>query len=439
MSPERICIIGAGASGIAAAKVLHQRGLPFDCFEKGSGIGGLWRYENDNGLSAIYRSLHINTSRDRMGYADFPMPRHYPEFPHHSQVLAYFEAYVDHFGFRDRITFQTEVVQVAPDGAGAYHVQIRLPTGEVETRSYRAVLVANGHHWAPWQPTLPGSFDGLQLHAHDYRTPEALADRNVLIVGIGNTACDIACEVWRVARKTWMSTRRSAHIIPKYVLGRPLDAWSSPLPSMLPLWFRRAFFNLLLRLTRGRQRTYGFPEPRHKLFAEHPTISSELLNHVGHGRIGIRPEVERLLGDRVRFVDGTEEAVDVIVYATGYDIRFPFFDLAFVAVRDNHLPLYRHVVPPRLPNLFFIGLVQPLGAIMPLAELQSEWVADLLEGTCALPTVTRMEQALAQEQAAMQRRYLASRRHTMQVDYWPYVFALRRERRRGRRTTAPAG
>src|ERR1700745_1215583 len=111
-----VCVIGAGSSGIAAAKALHERGFAFDCFEKSDRVGGNWVYGNTNGMSSAYRSLHINTSRDRMEYADFPMPRDYPDFPHHPHIPRYFDAYVDHFGFRERITFRTGVEHAAkPD------------------------------------------------------------------------------------------------------------------------------------------------------------------------------------------------------------------------------------------------------------------------------------------------------------------------------------
>jgi dimethylaniline monooxygenase (N-oxide forming) len=103
-----VCIIGAGSSGIAAAQVLHARGIAFDCFELGSGVGGNWRYENDNGLSSAYRSLHINTSRQLMEYRTHPMPDDLPDYPSHWQIARYFDDYVDHFGFRDKISFRTE-------------------------------------------------------------------------------------------------------------------------------------------------------------------------------------------------------------------------------------------------------------------------------------------------------------------------------------------
>src|SRR5436853_1335657 len=135
------CVIGAGSSGIAAAKALHERGIPFDCFEKSDRVGGNWVFGNKNGMSSAYRSLHINTSRERMEYTGFPMPTSYPDFPHHSQIAAYFNAYVDHFGFRDRIRFETGVEHAERGEDGVWTVS--LDTGEA--RRYDMLLVANGH------------------------------------------------------------------------------------------------------------------------------------------------------------------------------------------------------------------------------------------------------------------------------------------------------
>lgn len=434
MGVERACIIGAGSSGIVAAKIFHERGIPFDCYERGSGIGGNWRYRNDNEMSSIYQSLHINTSRDCMAFSDFPMPRHYPDFPHHTEVLAYFEDYVDHFGFRDALTLRTEVLRVTPAGDGAYDVTVR-PVGqdETSTRRYGAVVVANGHHWDPNWPDVPGFFDGPVLHAHQYTTPDLFEGRRVLVVGAGNSACDIACEAARVARRAMLSTRHGAHVVPKYMLGRPLDTFTTPLLARLPFRVQRLIAQILLFLARGKQSQYGFPTPDYPFGSEHPTISSDLLNLVGHGRIDVRPDLEALAGDRVRFVDGTEDDVDVVLFATGYNVTFPFFDNDFIQADDNRLPAYLHVVLPDQPNLYFIGLIQPLGAVMPLAETQCAWVADLLEGRAGLPSQAAMWKAISKEDAKIAKRYVPSKRHTMQVDFYPYKRAVEQARKRGRK------
>lgn len=427
----KVCLIGAGSSGITVAKTLHERGIPFDCLEKGSGVGGLWRYQNDNGLSAAYRSLHINTSRDKMQFADYPMPRDYPHFPHHSLILKYFEDYVDHFGFRDKITFQTSVLSVQRQPDRSFQVATEDRAGNRRAENYAAVLIASGHHWKPRRPTFPGQFDGHTLHSHDYRTAEGLEGKRVLVIGMGNSGCDIACEASRVAAKVLLSTRRGAHIIPKFMFGVPLDqvlggwAW-----RYLPHWLFKWLFEQGLQISRGKLTNYGLPKPKHKILEEHPTISGDLLNLIGHGEVHIRPNVERLEGTRVRFTDDTVEDVDVIVYATGYDIGFPFLGKELFEVRDNEVRLYKYVVHPQFTNLLFIGLVQPWGAIMPLAEAQGKWAADLIEGRCGLPAVEDMERDIDRLRRKMARRYTQTARHTIQVDFYTYLDEMRRQRRR---------
>ncbi len=428
-STDRVCILGAGASGIAAAKVLKDHGVAFDCFEKGSGVGGNWCFRNDNGQSAAYASLHINTSKERMAYSDFPMPDEYPDYPHHSQILSYFENYVDHFDVRRHIHFRTTVDSVEPTGEGPWKVT----TDDGKTRTFAAVLVSNGHHWDPKLASFPGSFTGRARHSHSYETPESLADRNVLVVGIGNSGVDIACEASRIARKVFLSTRRSAHILPKYALGRPIDTFTTAASSRLPLAVQRFSIELILKAARGSQTNFGVPEPKHNLTQAHPTLSSDLLNLVGHSKIHIKPNIEKLDDDHVIFDDGSREPIDEIIYATGYKISFPFFAPEIMESRDNTVRLYCQVAHPRQPKLFFIGLIQPLGAVMPLAEEQAIWVAKLLTGECALPDRQTMEHRIDADLAAMRRRYVTSTRHTIQVDFFPYRALLRKEIQRGRK------
>jgi hypothetical protein len=456
---DRVCVIGAGSSGIAACQALGNAGIPYDCLEKGSQVGGNWRYRNDNGQSAAYRSLHINTSRRTMEYRAFPMPEDLPDFPSHFQIAAYFDDYVAHFGLAEHIRFRTEVLRVQPAGDGSWDVTSRPvvpgagpeePTGAPfpteTTVRYRAVVVANGHHWDPrWpEPGFPGedAFTGERMHAHAYDTPDVLEGKRVLVLGIGNSATDIAVEASRIAEATFLAMRRGAHVIPKYVFGRPMDEIQAGLASKVhvPLAVQRASAGALLRVTTGRMTDYGLPEPDHRLFEAHPTVSSELLGRLGHGDITPKPNIERFLGGRtVRFVDGSEEELDLVVFCTGYRIRFPFLDESIVPTRDNHVPLYRRVVAPDRPGLFFVGLVQPIGAVMPLAEAQAGWIAALLTGETALPQPAAMRRAIAEEEAAMARQYLSSKRHTIQVDFYDYLRLLRRERRLGPAAAEPDG
>lgn len=423
---DAICVVGAGSSGIVAIKALREQGLPVVCFEKGSDIGGNWRFRNDNGMSAAYRSLHINTSKERMAYSDFPMPEEYPDYPHHSQVLEYFEMYVEHFGLRDDMRFSTSVESIEPTEDGRWRVTTEGPGGR-EGHEFRAVLVANGHHWSPNWPSFDGTFDGPVLHAHSYETPKGYDDKNVCVVGIGNSAVDIACEVSRVARNTWVSTRRSAHVVPKYAFGRPVDQLTSPLGSKLPLWIQNLGLELIFKIAIGRQERLGVPLPEHRLLQAHPTISSDFLHQVGHGEIEVKPNIRKLDGDGIVFADGSREQVDILVYATGYQIRFPFLADDIVHPEHNSVRLYRNVVHPERPGLYFIGLVQPLGAVMPISEAQSEWVARLLAGRATLPDRATMERRIDADKRKMSERYVTSDRHTIQVDFYPYLEQVRKE------------
>jgi cation diffusion facilitator CzcD-associated flavoprotein CzcO len=431
---QKICVIGAGSSGIAACQVLGARGIPFDCFEKGSEVGGNWRYENDNEMSSAYRSLHINTSRGLMAYRTYPMPDDYPDYPNHFQIARYFDDYVDHFGLREKIRFRTEVKGVVPVD-GEWEVTVQDRDGKSETQRYRAVLVANGHHWDPrWpEPPFAGSeqFEGEQMHVHHYREPEVLHDKRVLVLGIGNSATDIAVEASRIAAKTFLAMRRGAYVMPKYLNGKPTDEAASKLLTLMPLSVQRFVLGRMLGLTAGDMTAYGLPQPDHKLLEAHPTVSAELLSRLGHGDIEVKPNIDRFGGGRtVRFADGSEEEIDLVVYCTGYKITFPFFDEGLVSAKENRFPLYRRVVSVENPGLYFIGFVQPLGAIMPIAEAQSEWVADLLGGRGTLPSPTAMREEIAGAEKKMRKRYVASKRHTIQVDFQPYLRTIRRERKK---------
>ncbi|WP_406376495.1 NAD(P)-binding domain-containing protein [Streptomyces sp. NBC_00647] len=433
---RKVCVIGAGSSGIAACQVLAERGIPYDCYELGSEVGGNWRYLNDNGLSSAYRSLHINTSRQVMEYASYPMPPSSPDYPGHAHIARYFDAFVDHFRLRPSIAFRTEVVDVSPATSGRWTVTHRhRDTNRQAETTYDAVLVANGHHWKPrWpQPALPGATDfaGTQTHAHDYRTPEPYTGRRVMVLGIGNSACDIAVETSRVAQRTILATRRGAHILPKYLFGTPTDHLTNSWLAKTPLALQDRGLRLLLRLSRGRLTDYGLPAPAHRVLAAHPTISDDLLSRLGHGDIVVRPAPQRLEAKRVLFEDGSAEDIDTIIYSTGYDISFPFLTTELIDPSDNNLGLFHRVVAPGHPGLYFIGLIQPLGAIMPLAEAQAHWVADLLQDRCALPARQDMIAEVDAYRARLKRRYVASTRHTIQVDARAYLRELAKERRRG--------
>jgi dimethylaniline monooxygenase (N-oxide forming) len=430
--PAKACIIGAGSSGLAVAKAFRDRDIPFDCFEESDRVGGLWVFKNKNGKSAAYRSLSINTSRDRMQYADFPMPRDYPDYPGHEQIARYFEAYAARFDLLRAIRFLSRVTRVEPDARGGFRVSLANGTSE----RYRAVVVANGHHWDPaWpDPPIPGDFQGARLHSHAYvdpSEPHELRGKRVVVVGFGNSAVDIACELAREsAASVVLAARRGAWVLPKYLGKTPLDQLKL-VPLFLPVPLRQRLGHVFYRMIVGRPEDYGLPRPDHRLGGAHPTISSDLLPMLEQGRVRPKPNLVRFHGTDVEFADGTREPADAVVFATGYKVSFPFFDPAFVSAPNNELPLYYRLFHLAVDNLFFVGLAQPLGAIMPIAEAQAKLLADHLVGRYQLPPRDVMRRSTEDEMRTMKRRYVASRRHTMQIDFDDFMLALAKEHRAG--------
>lgn len=443
----KVAIIGAGSSGLIACQKLKHYGIPYDCFEKGSYVGGNWVYKNDNGMSAAYRSLHINTSRQQMEFRCFPMPHDYPDFPHHGLIRKYFESFLDHFDLRKTITFNCEVKKATP--LAHHRWQLELSNGQ--KKIYDALIVANGHHWSPrWpDPVFPGDFSGVTMHSHAYLNPEEphnLKGKRVVILGMGNSAMDIACELGQrgQAEKVFLAARSGVHIMPKYLSSRPADSFMRH-PGDKPSWWEYLFpyrlvenvifgvLSGLIRASVGKPQDYGLPEPRHKFGESHPTISSEIHIRLGSGDVIPKPNLKRLEGKRVVFTDDSSEEVDAIIYATGYNISFPFFDPSVIKFNDNDLALYKRIFDPSQPTLMFLGLVQPLCSIMPVAEVQANLMARYLTGQYALPDPQTMHSVMEQDHGRMKSRYVKSPRHTIQINCQEYTFDLHRELKKGQK------
>jgi cation diffusion facilitator CzcD-associated flavoprotein CzcO len=421
---DRYCVVGAGSSGLAAAKNLRQQGVAVDVLERADEIGGNWAFGKPT--SRVYASTHTISSKRLTEFTDFKMPAHFPSYPHHSQVFEYLQAYARKFGLYDVIEFRTEIDRIEPC-AGQW--QVTLAGGE--TRRYGGVVVANGHNWDPRWPEFPGQFSGHVLHSAEYKTPEILAGRRVLVVGAGNTGCDLAVESALHAAKTFHSTRRGYHFIPKFLFGRPADVVHEKLLRLsLPQAVRRLIVRSVLRFTLGDVTRYGLPQPDHELFASHPIINSQLPYFAGHGRIESKPNVARLDGDVVHFSDGSQEAVDVIIYATGYKITIPFLDPQVMNWRDGRPQLYLNVFHPDYDNLFFIGLIQPDSGQFGLVDYQSQLVAGFVaaarSGAAGAAHLRRVKATPANTRQSSV-RYLDTPRNLLEVEHYSYRNQLKRE------------
>ena len=421
--PPQICIIGAGSSGMTIAKSLLEKGLAFDCFEKGSQIGGMWRYENDNGQSSAYASLHIDTSRPNLGYSDFAIDEDRPDFLSHSQFLEFLESYAEKFDLVKHVTFNTLVELVTPIEDGGW--QVKLAGGDI--REYQTVIVANGHLADPRYPKFEGKFEGEESHSHYYRTAEPFENKNVMVVGIGNSAVDIAVDIARRTKHVFVSTRRSAWVMPKYLMGVPIDQWSGFMGRKLklPTSIVRRIMSLAVRLLAGDQTRFGLPRPKHPMWREHATLSQEMLPYIGHGYISVKPNVSKLDGREIVFEDGTREQVDAIIYATGYYVTFDFLPLEIFDPAKSAGNLYRRIMSLDHPGLYFAGLVQPVGPTIPLVEIQGKWIAAALSGDMKLPPRERQQYEVATHRKMQRDTYLGSDRYVLEVDFGIYSKQMR--------------
>lgn len=417
-SSPRVCVIGAGPSGITAVKNLLQVGIKnVVCYEKNDRIGGNWIYSPQSSHSSVFDTTHIISSKSLSQYLDFPMPAYYPHYPSHSQLLAYFDDYCRHFDVIAYIQFNTTVLKAERNVQGKW--VLSLSNGMTEIFDY--LLVANGHHWSPRMPQYKGKFTGRFIHSHDFKNSEPFKNERVLVLGGGNSACDCAVETSRVSAHTAVSMRRGYYIVPKFMFGQPADVMNERLVA-LPRRLRQWIGQLIYRLNVGDLRNYGLQRPKHWVFEAHPTMNSELLYMLGHGKVHPRPDIARFEGNIVHFTDGKSEPYDTIIACTGFDIVFPFFDTQLINFRDTDVPLYLRVFHPDYRNLCFIGLVQPQGCIWPLSDAQSKLVANYIVGNYHLPH--DLPQRAQAEVKRIKKRYTQSHRHTVEVDFHEHLREL---------------
>ena len=352
-------VIGAGPTGLAAARNLQRRGLPWSGYEVSGDVGGLW--DIDAPRSTVYESAHLISSKTTTQFTEFPMAEQVADYPSHRELKRYFADFADAFGLREHYSFGTEVVSARPVD-GEWEVVSRGPDGE-RTRRHAGVLVANGTLSEPTVPTFPGDFDGEVMHTSRYKRAEVFAGKRVLIIGAGNSGCDIAVDAVHHAASVDMSVRRGYYFVPKYLFGRPSDTLNNGKP--LPPRIKQAVDSRLLKMFTGDPVRFGFPKPDYRIYESHPVVNTLILHHLGHGDIRMRRDVERLDGDGVLFKDGERGEYDLIVLATGYRLHYPFLDPALLnwagPGTGGSPDLYLNIFTQADPNLFVLGMVEASG------------------------------------------------------------------------------
>jgi hypothetical protein len=423
---KRVCVIGAGPSGLAAAKNCVQAGLPVTVFEKNDKVGGNWVFNAATGHSSVYENTHIISSKALSEYEDFPMPADYPDYPSHVQLQAYFESYARHSGAYERIRFRHAVNSAVRTPDGLWQIGYTDPDGGAHTDTFDVLMVANGHHWHPKHPQYPGEFTGAYMHSHDFKgIDDSWRGQSVLVIGAGNSACDIAVEAARLAKDVFLSMRSPQWFVPKFMFGRPSDVTGAGL-NFLPRKAKQWLMTGMLRLIQGSYRKYGLPENVKPVLSHHPTLNSDLLDFIRHGRITPKPAITRFDGGWVEFVDGSRQRYDRVCAATGFWISFPFFDRSFIDFQHaEKVPLLLKMMHAEYDNLYFIGLFQPTGCIWPLADYQALLACAEILGRYRRPA--DMQQAIAREMNHPHYRFDGGSRHATQVDFHMLRDELRAE------------
>jgi len=426
-SQDKYVIIGAGPSGLAAAKTFLARGIAFDCLEREADIGGLWNIATPSGI--VYETTHLVSCISSTGFDDLPMlDQDYPEYPNHERVLSYFRDYIAKFGLSPHIQLGKAVSRLAPSADGRWEVNV---AGEARPRRYLGAVIASGHHDVPRLPSYPGSFAGEIMHSRRYKSPLQVRDKRVLVVGCGNSAADIVRDAVHGRSQVFLSLRRGYWFVPKFVLGFPTGdvlSWAEIVP--LPRLFKRWLFQATLWLLQGPPSRYRMPQPDHAIDQAHPTMTDEIPRLVAHGSLIVKPEIARYDGERVFFADGSAERVDLIVFATGYRPVLPFLaeEIAFGA--GGRPRFVHHIFHPEHANLFAVGLVQANGSMWRLADYQAQAIASSIIAQRRAPQRWRKFRARLAEAVRERSRFVASERHQLEVNYFDYRRTLKRLNRR---------
>ncbi len=411
-----VCIIGAGPSGITALKNLKDKNLDVICYDRNAEVGGNWIYSEDEGHSSVFDTTHIISSKTLSQYEDFTFDdfdKTVADYPSHDELRRYFQAYAKHFGLYPYIEFNTIIKHCKRLAENKWQITI-LQNEKERTEFFTDLVVCNGHHSVPRMPEYPGNFTGEFIHSHNYKKAVPFADKKVLVIGGGNSACDVAVETSRVSKKTSISWRRGYRIIPKFFFGLPSDivgARSAWLPIKIRSWFNDRLLSIML----GKNKLYGLQDVKTKFGETHPTINDELLYKIRHGKVHPRLDIERLEGNTVHFKDGSSEDIDVIIACTGYILKHSFFDEEFIDYSEGAVPLYLKMFHQEYHDLFFVGMFQPLGCIWPGSELQSKILANYLTGNWKMPS--NIKTLCEKEVTHPHYKQINTPRHTITVDY----------------------
>jgi hypothetical protein len=403
-----VAIVGAGPSGLAAARYLVAQGFEPELFESHTDLGGQWAADNPN--SGIWPAMRTNTAKFVTKLSDFDFPDEVALFPHNAQVLDHLKRYAAQHGLVQRCRFQAQVVRLAPAPDGPEHgylLEWQDAGGRHHSKRFARAVIACGRYNVPAAPDIPGlsgfAGTGGVHHSFDYPGPEAFRDRRVVVAGGNISALEIASDVAMAgAASVHLAQRRQRWVMPKVAAGVPIEYLGLTRGGALALEREnrdtiQAWRLDFVRRYCGDPAGYGAPAPDPDIERAGVTGCPYFLNLVAEDRIAVRGFIGTIDGHTVGFQDSSTTQADALILATGFGLDLPFLDPGIARHLDpgpDGLALANYTFHPELPGLAVLGLFKQAGPYPVVLEQQARYLAYTWGSTVAPPTTAALQAAM---------------------------------------------
>lgn len=362
---EKFAIIGAGFSGLAMANALKKIKVDFDLYDANDAIGGNW-------YNVVYDSGHTITPAKMMEFPDFKMPESFPLFPSKKQIQDYLNDFVKTHDLNQHIYLNHSVKEIKNSEDSKWSILFE----NGEKKMYSGVILGIGLFRQPLIPTYEGEFNGQILHSSKYKSPDILKDKNVLVVGAGNSGVDIVVESSLNAIRTDVSLRDTPWIIPKTFGKRPITDYLGP---KIPKWIKKIILKLGHNVMFGNIENYGIEKPKHALFTKPPTVNESFIHSLKHGKFTPKPEIKKFDGKAVHFVDGSSQEYDTIIFATGFKPSYKIVEEGVIPFENQRPVLIHGVFTPNKKHIYIIGSGVPNNGIGPVVYANANLIAKAIK------------------------------------------------------------
>ncbi len=354
---KRVCVIGAGISGLSCINQLEAHNIDYICYEKRKQLGGLWNYSDNE--TSVYKNCKQNHPRKYMHINETHIENTTNDYLTHEEYLDYLKQ------------FDSTKIEYNSTVSNAYFDKdesVWKITVNDKVVSFSDLIICTGHYTKPNIPKEYQCFSGELLHSIHYKIPEKFKNKKVLIIGGGSSAIQIASDLVSFAKEISLSIRSMPYILERYINKQTLFDFYQASQNLS----ESEIIGLLFKYE-AHQTLFNIPAPEQNLLNSSTVpICDEIFSYANENKIKFLGKVLDINGNNVQF-DNYESTFDVMILATGYNLDFDFFDFK-VGYADN---LY-HIANKNNPSLYFIGMLQPVGPVPRLLDIQSKVVCKLI-------------------------------------------------------------